>query len=531
MASPPSMDELYQRFEQAVDGMARLTGYPHGDRHQAWLDRLRVNLPELCAFEHVQPAPELGYLSPPAAERLAPNATGIPIDAAPPPDRGDDAAAIARACHATPAGVATRAAEALAAAKRHHALNAFITLADAAALGAEATRAAERAGAKEVLPLLGVPIAVKDLMQVAGFPQTDGSGGPRPAPAGSDARVVARLRAAGALVIGTTNLHEFAYGITSENPHHGWVVNPRHPGYTPGGSSGGSAAAVAAGIVRMAIGTDTAGSIRLPASCCGVVGFKPTFDAVPRDGVRSLGQSLDHVGPIAASVADAALTYSIMAGQPPTTARRAPLAGLRVGIPREHFFDPLASDVARAVDAAIDRMRADGATIVEVALPGIATAAALQFVTLCSEAGEVHWQRLLAHPETLGDDVRVRIEIGQFLPAAWYVRAQRERAALAATFAAAMREVDVLVTPTLRVEPPRSGATSARIGEREIPLHTAVTALTMPFNLMGMPALTLPCGRGDHGLPIGVQIAGRRGDDWRVLNTGARLEDLLHPIP
>ncbi len=525
------MDDLYERLERAVDGMARLARYPHADRRAAWLERLRVNLPELDTLEHLQPAPDLGYLAPPTAESDPDNDRGIPIADAPAGARGDDAAAIASACRAAPERTGMAARDALAAAVRQRELHAFITLAEGATLDAAAATAAQRARAGATLPLLGVPIAVKDLMQVAGFPQTDGSGGPPPAPARQDATAVARLREAGALVIGTANLHELAYGITSENPHHGWVVNPRQPGYTPGGSSGGSAAAVAAGIVRMAIGTDTAASIRLPASCCGVVGFKPTFDAVPRDGVQSLGASLDHVGPIAATVADAALMYSVMAGEPPSTARRAPLRGLRVGLPRQHFFDPLARDVARAVSAAIDRMRNDGATIVDVDLPGIEAAAAVQFVTLCSEAGDLHWQRVVERPETLGADVRVRIEIGQFLPATWYLRAQRGRAALAAMFAAVMRDVDVLVTPTLRIEPPRSGVGSAQIDGREVPLHTAVTALTMPFNLTGMPALTLPCGFGEHGLPIGVQIAGRRGDDWRVLNVGARLEDLLQSTP
>lgn len=517
------MTGLFERFARAVDGLAVLGGYPHLDRRQAWLDRLRINLPELGVFEALRPQPDLGYLAPPPVQVAA---GGVPV-----PGDGVGIAAVAREVRAAPGRAAEPARAALAIALQHKALNAFITLADAASLDASAASAARRLRDGAAMALAGVPVAVKDLMQVAGFPQTNGSGGPKPAPATRDAVAVARLRDAGALVIGTTNLHELAYGITSENPHYGWVVNPRRADYTPGGSSGGSAAAVAAGIVRLAVGTDTAGSIRLPASCCGVVGFKPSFDAVPRDGAQTLGASLDHVGPIGASVADAALAYSIMAGQPARTAGRAPLAGVRVGVPRNYFFDPLAEDVARAVHAALERMRADGAELVGVDLPGVEQSAALQFVTLCSEATELHWQRLGEAPETLGADVRVRLEIGQFLPATWYVRAQRGRAVLAAMFDAAMRDLDVLVTPTLRIEPPRSGAGAARIGGRDLPLHTAVTALTMPFNLTGMPALTLPCGSGDNGLPIGVQIAGRRGDDWRVLEVGARLEDLLNPNP
>src|SRR5690606_34479708 len=178
---------------------------------------------------------------------------------------------------------------------------------------------------------------------------------------------------------------------------------------------------------------------------------KPTFDAVPRDGVSTLGSSLDHVGPIAASVADAALAYAIMAGQPAHVARARPLAGLRVGVPRAACLQPLAEDVAAAVDAAVERMRDDGAEPIELDLPGFEASAALQFVTLCSEATEDHWERLVERPETLGPDVRKRLEMGLFLPATWYVRAQRGRAALAAMFDAAMRDVELIVMPTMRI--------------------------------------------------------------------------------
>ena len=183
--------------------------------------------------------------------------------------------------------------------------------------------------------------------------------------------------------------------------------------------------------------------------------------------------------------------------------------------------------MAQAVNHALALMQADGATLVPLDLPGVEHSAALQFATLCSEATDIHWRRLVDQPETLGDDVRVRLEIGQFLPATWYTRAQRGRAALAQMFDLAMQSVDVLVTPTLRIEPPRSGAGAVTIAGREVPLHTAVTGLTMPFNLTGMPALTLPCGSGRNGLPLGLQIAGARGADWRVLNTAARVENLL----
>lgn len=517
------MTDLLERFADASRGIAGLNAYPHLDRQRAWMDRLAINLPELKLFEQLHPVSDAGFLSPPVAA-LEPG--GVALD-----DRSDGIAAAARAAWASPAPPAGAAIAARDAASRRDDLHAFIELADATSLVLAAGQAAERRQNGASMPLFGVPVAIKDLMAVKGFSQGNGTGGMPPVAAVEDALAVSRLRLAGALIVGTTNLHELAYGITSANPHHGHVVNPRAPGHTPGGSSGGSAAAVAAGIVRLALGTDTAGSIRIPASCCGVVGFKPSFDAVPRAGAQSLGTSLDHIGPIAASVADAALAFSVLAGLPPRTARRAPLHGVRIGVPRRYFFDPLADDVARAVEAALERMRADGARLVEVEIPGLEQCAGMQFVTLCSEATDLHWQRIVEHPETLGADVRVRLEVGQFMPATWYVRAQRGRAELARAFDQAMLDLDVLVTPTLRVEPPRVGAAVAMIAGNEVPLHTAVTALTMPFNLTGMPALTLPCGEGDNAVPIGVQIVGRRGDDWRVLDVGARLEDLLNPVP
>ncbi len=514
-----AMSSIFERLEQAIDAMASLEEYPHTDRRDTWLERLRLNLPELEAFDRLPPAPETGFLTQPPAD-IAPGGVAPGADA-------DGIAAIARAARAAPDKAGEAPFAALASAHAQAGLKAFISLADPATIEAAVAAAVRglREGAR--MPLLGVPFAVKDLMAVAGLPQSDGTGGAPTPPAHADALAVARLRAAGAVPIGMANLHELAYGITSENPHHGHVGNPRKVGHIAGGSSGGSAAAVAAGIVRFAIGTDTGGSIRIPAACCGVVGFKPSFDAVPRDGVSALGASLDHVGPIAASVADAALAYAIMAGQPAHVAQPRPLAGLRVGVPRAACLEPLAGDVAGAIGAALEFMRRDGAEPVELDLPGLDASAALQFVTLCSEATELHRKRLVERPETLGPDVRKRLEMGLFLPATWYVRAQRGRAALAAMFATAMRDVDLIVMPTLRTEAPPSGVAMVRLTDREIPAHTAMTAFTTPFNLTGMPALTLPCGQGHQGLPIGIQLVGRRGDDWRVLDVGARLEALL----
>lgn len=525
------MDDLVTTLVDSGLALARQRGQAVDGRRDAWIARLRVNLPELEALASLSTAPPDrvdGYLTPKRGASVGELASDRTSPAAPGFASASGAASISG--FASASGAASISGSALAA--RAHAaasveLRAFTGLAPVASIEDQASAASLRSATRPGLPLAGIPIAVKDLMQVKGFVQTNGSAGGPTEAAVRDAVAIARMRSAGAIVIGVTNLHEYAYGITSENPHFGAVVNPRAPDRLPGGSSGGSAAAVAAGIVPIAIGTDTAGSIRIPAACCGVVGFKPTFDAIPRDGVQALSASLDHVGPIAASVMDAARAFAVMSGQSMRDAPRGGLAGLRVGVPRRHFFSPLAVEVAKAVEFAIEAMRADGARVIDVDVPGIGLAAAIQFATLCSEATDALGHRL-DHPEHLGPDVRVRIEIGQCLPAVWYVRAQCARAALAAGFDEAMQEADVLVMPTLRTGPPARGLAEVPIGNEIFPLHTALTALTMPFNLCGMPAITLPVQPAGGGIPIGLQIAGRRGDDWRVLGVGARVEELLN---
>ncbi len=508
-----------QRIAETVDSVARLHGYPFPDRRDLWLARFADNLPELEYLESLTDAGPCRY-APPA---VAPQLQGIP-----PPARTPGVAAIAEQARASDHDVGEAAETARTLVGQHGDLHAFVQLADAGELADQAAAARDRARRGAAMPLLGVPVAVKDLMAVKGFRQTNGSGMAPGASRDVDAPAVGRLRDAGAIILGTANLHELAYGITSVNPHFGAVVNPRGPDATPGGSSGGSAAAVAAGIVRVAIGTDTAGSIRIPAACCGVVGFKPGYDVVPRDGALALGATLDHLGPLARSVDDAALLFSVMAGQPAQVPRRLPdLRGLRVGLPRAHFFDPLAADVRRVVEAAARTLEADGAVLVDVDVADVADSPSVQFATLCSEATATHWRRLVDHPETLGEDVRVRLEIGQFMPAIWYVRAQGARARLASALDAVLHDVDVLLTPTLRTTAPKAGAATVTIDGHHMPLHAAVTSLTLPFNLTGLPAITLPCGDGDDGLPVGLQLAGRAGDDWRVLAVAKRVESIL----
>jgi Asp-tRNA(Asn)/Glu-tRNA(Gln) amidotransferase A subunit family amidase len=477
-------------LRDAMAAYSGWAGYGHGDRAGAWVKRLELNAPELEAFR-TQPAPPCdAYAATPVA--LHP-ADGEPVVLAPLP--ADAAAALERA-------------------RSQPQLKAFTWLAETAPPGGKGL-------------LAGVPIVVKDLMRVKGLPLTGGTRALDAAPSSEDAEVVARLRAAGASIIGLTNLHELAAGITSDNVHFGRVVNPAAPDRIPGGSSGGTAAAIAAGIVRLGVGTDTAGSIRIPAACCGIAGFKPSYDAVPRAGVLDLAPSLDHVGPLGARVDDCAILFAAMLGlAAPPPWRRASLARVRVARLGGYFAQPLDAEVRAACDAAVAALARDGASCLEYAIEGMERVPAVQFHTLCPESAAVHAERLRDRGGDIGEEVRVRLELGLFLPGAWYVKAQRMRAQLVQAMDAAFQHADLLLCPTMRTPAPLIGTARVQIDGREYPLHTAVTQLTAPFNLAGLPAATVPWTRSAAGVPISLQVVGPRGADWRVLGAAQRLEAL-----
>ncbi|HET9747969.1 MAG TPA: amidase, partial [Casimicrobiaceae bacterium] len=321
--------------------------------------------------------------------------------------------------------------------------------------------------------------------------------------------------------------HELAYGITSDNPRFGRVVNPASRDRIPGGSSGGSAAAVAAGIVAAALGTDTAGSIRIPAACCGIVGFKPSYDALPRDGVLDLAPSLDHVGPMTRDVEGAAALFAAMHDDADVPAwARDDLAGVTIARLRGFFDEPLDRDVRAAMDSAVAALAGDGARFVDREIAGVELAPAIQFNTIAPEATASDFEHLVARGDRLGDDVRVRLEIGMFLPAAWYVKAQRLRNVFVRALEAAFEDADLLLCPTLRIPAPRVGEGRVDIDGRAYPLHTAITQLTMPFNLSGLPAISLPWSRSRDGVPISLQLVAPRGLDWHVLAAAQRLQAL-----
>jgi aspartyl-tRNA(Asn)/glutamyl-tRNA(Gln) amidotransferase subunit A len=410
----------------------------------------------------------------------------------------------------------------------HRHLNAFITVNPALVLEEAHDLDRRLKRGEDPGPLAGVPVAIKDLMSVRGYPLTAGTKAIEAKMQVRDAPVVARLRAAGALIVGTANLHELAFGISSANPHFGHVQNPRHPGYIPGGSSGGSASAVAAELAAVAVGSCTGGSIRLPAACCGIVGFKPTYDAVPREGAFVLCWSLDHIGPMTRSVEDAAIAFEVMAGLPehsmlPQSAITPP----RIMKPRKFFYDLLEGEVRTAMEAALARFQAAGAPVGEVDVPGIELAPGIQLITMASEASQANATLLARHPDKLGEDVRLRLETGQFYLAVDYVKAQQLRNQVRQAMIDSFGDADVMIIPAMPVLPPKSGTMTMELGGKTMHVTPLLTRFTSPINFCGFPALSMPCGKSRSGLPVNLQVIGRPGADATVLRVARWCEQIL----
>jgi aspartyl-tRNA(Asn)/glutamyl-tRNA(Gln) amidotransferase subunit A len=406
-------------------------------------------------------------------------------------------------------------------------INAFITvLADDARTQARAADAALAAG-DDRGPLHGVPLSLKDLLDVAGAPTTAASRVRAGHVATSDATAVARLRAAGAVFVGKTNLHEFAFGTTNEDSAYGPVRHPLDASRSPGGSSGGSAASVLAGMAVASIGTDTGGSIRIPSAACGLVGLKPGLGEVPTTGVVPLSTTMDHVGPLCRSVEDAALLYGVLRGarlEPPTE-RRPDL--LRLGVPRAYFCARLDPDVAAAFDAACERLRESGVTIDDVTIPHATDIAPIYLHIVLAEGARYHAATLESRPGDYTPAVRVRLEMGRYVLAEDYARALAGRAVLQAEVDAALAGRDGLLLPTLPVPATPLGADTVRMGDTDEPVRAATLRLTQLFNLTGHPAITIPCGRTPHGLPVGAQLAGAAGRTGALLGVARAVEPVL----
>ena len=407
-------------------------------------------------------------------------------------------------------------------------LNAFITVMsqDARQQAQELDR--ELAAGHDRGPLHGVPISIKDILDVRGVPTTAASRVRNGHVAARDAPSIAHLRQAGAVFVGKTNLHEFAFGTTNEDSAFGPARNPHDPTRSPGGSSGGSGASVAAGMALASIGTDTGGSIRIPAAACGVVGLKPTLGEVSTDGVVPLSRTMDHIGPLTRSVADAALVYHALLGdahaKPPAPM---PLHGLRLAVPRPYFCDLLDDDVRARFEAAVDRVRAAGVRVDEIAIHHADDIAPIYLHIVLSDAAAYHAATL----ETMGDlympNVRTRLELGRHVLAEDYVRALAGRDVLRREVDAALAQHDALVLPTLPIPAPPIGAITVPVGKTTEPVRNVMLRLTQPFNVSGHPAIAIPCGATSGGLPCSVQLVGCRAQTDALLRIALACEPAL----
>ena len=429
------------------------------------------------------------------------------------------------------------------------ALNAFITIDGEASL-AQARDADARRARGEAEVLTGIPVALKDIFCAKGWLTTCGSKILSNFVSPYDAHVVERLQTAGAVNLGKTNMDEFAMGSSSETSFYGPVHNPWDPTTVPGGSSGGSACAVAARTAPAALGTDTGGSVRQPAALCGISGLKPTYGVVSRFGMVAFASSLDQCGPMAKSAADLALLLNAVAGfdardstsleRPAEDYARSldqPIAGLRIGLPKEFFTSGLSADVARALEAALAEYQRLGCSIVEVSLPQTRLAVATYYVLAPAEASsnlarfdgvrygyrapeyaDLREMYVKTRSQGFGAEVKRRILIGTYVLShgyydAYYLQAQRVRRLVAQDFASAFGRCDVIMGPT-------SPTTAFKLGAKTAdPVQMYLTDIyTIPAPLAGIPALSIPCGFGQDGLPVGLQITGNYFDEARMLN-------------
>ena len=417
-------------------------------------------------------------------------------------------------------------------------LRAFITVDAEGALASARARDAELASGRARGPLHGVPLAYKDLCHITGLATSCGTATPDYFRSEDGCTAVARLESAGAITLGKLNMSELASGPFGDNPHHGDVQNPWRAGHASGGSSSGSAAAVTAGLAFGALGTDTGGSIRLPAACCGIVGLKPTYGRVSRAGVMALSWSLDHVGPMTRTVADAALMLSVIAGHDPrdaTSSHRAvpgnltvvdgPVTGLRVGVAENYYFDGIDPEMAAAVHAAIGRLEDLGARVAPLALPDPASMVSISNIVARAEAAAVHHRVLRERPHELGAAVRMRLGVGLGIPATDYLQALRLRARLTREFIAEVfARVDVLVLPVIPEPAPAYAANEEGGVEAKVARMGRFSRLTRPINGLGLPALSVPCGLSPDGRPLAFQIVGRPFDEPTVLRVGHAYE-------
>jgi aspartyl-tRNA(Asn)/glutamyl-tRNA(Gln) amidotransferase subunit A len=415
--------------------------------------------------------------------------------------------------------------------------NAFITVTAERALEEASQSEREIMARRHKGPLHGVPISLKDLIYTRNIRTTMGSAFFAGHVPDHSATVARRLEEAGSILIGKTNTHEFAYGPTGDRSFFGPTRNPHNTRRITGGSSGGSGAAVAADLCYGALGSDTGGSIRIPAALCGVVGMKPTFGRVSKTGVFPLAWSLDHVGPITRTVEDNALMLNALAGHDPEDLCSVDLAaedftrnlergvqGAAIGFPSTYYFEHLDEEVEARVREAAEDFTSLGAEVREVEVPNLWDTLHAQRLILAAEAYAVHEQRLKTEPDRFDDHGLERLLNGENLKAFRYANAQQRKLRSQREFGNILRELDVLLTPTVPIPAPEIGQRETTIGDYEEPVYSALTRLTGPTNLNGLPSLSVPCGTTSSGLPCGLQLIGRPFDELTLYRCGYAYE-------
>jgi aspartyl-tRNA(Asn)/glutamyl-tRNA(Gln) amidotransferase subunit A len=418
--------------------------------------------------------------------------------------------------------------------------NAFITVtAERAMEDAERAEREIRAGEYRG-PLHGVPVGLKDLVYTEGIRTTMASAFFEDHVPDRDAAVASRLREAGSVLLGKTNTHEFAYGPTGDRSFFGPTLNPHDPGKISGGSSGGSGAAVATGLCYGAIGSDTGGSIRIPAALCGVVGMKPTFGRVGKSGVFPLAWTLDHVGPLTRTVEDNALFLSALAGldpkdpysvdHPPEDFARDLGRGVRgavVGVPTNFFFEHVEGEVESRVREAVETFRNLGAEVREVEVPNVWETLHAQRLTLAAEAYAVHEERLKSEPDRFDDQGLERLLRGEELQAYRYANAQQRKLWSRREFEEVLGEVSVILAPSVPIPATEIGQRQVSINGHDEAVYSALTRLTGPTNMNGLPSLSVPCGTTGSGLPVGLQLIGRPFEEATLYRFGHAYEGSL----
>ncbi|MGD9123831.1 MAG: amidase [Desulfarculaceae bacterium] len=409
-------------------------------------------------------------------------------------------------------------------------INAFLTLCEDSALEQAKQAQAEILKGAYRGPLHGIPYAAKDLICTKGIRTTCASQILADHVPDFDATVVEKLRKAGAVLIGKSHLHEFAFGLTNHNPHYGPARNPWDPDRITGGSSGGSAAAVASGCVPLGLGTDTGGSIRIPGSLCGLTGLKPSYGRVSKYGVFPLAWSLDHLGPLTRTAADAVAVLGVLAGHDPKdpssieepvgdypAALQGGLSGLVMGVPDTMYFEQIDPEVKSLVEAAAGRFRDLGAQVRPIHIPDLDKAATATLLILSSEAASSLGKYHREQGEKLGADVRSRLDAGATHLATHYLDAMRYRRRVQDHFSRAFKEVDLLLTPGVSIPATKIEDGTVNLDGVDIPVGIALTRCTRIYNLLGLPSAVTPCGLNSQGLPVALQLAGRPFAEATVL--------------